>query len=124
VTSLEDRIIAMEQRVLNARTIEAARNFHDQLDRLYEERGDHIPRSRVSARPGKRGPARTVSADYERGYQAGYHAGQRQITKREDCNHEGIGLPWCPTCRPKTIASLREMGVEWIDRMGCIHDAG
>lgn len=35
---LDKRIAEMEQRVLNARTVEAAKDHHDKLDRLRAER--------------------------------------------------------------------------------------
>jgi hypothetical protein len=54
------------------------------------------------------------SEEYNRGYDSGYHAGFRAATpKREKCDHKGIGLPWCRTCAPRTIALLKERGIDW-----------
>jgi len=55
--TLADRITDMEQRVLNAATVEAAAHFHEELDRLRAQQAVTDPGS-----------------DYRRGYQAGYKA--------------------------------------------------
>ncbi len=76
MTTLDQQIVVMEQRVLNARTVEAARGFHDQLDRLVAQRaGKNVGISRPFGRP--KGPPKLNSAEYERGYNSGYIAGRR-----------------------------------------------
>lgn len=69
MSTLDQQIEAMEHRVLNAATIEAARHFHDQLDELVARRAKQPP-----ARPALR-------AEYKRGYNSGYLAGQRSLVR-------------------------------------------
>jgi len=59
MSTLAQRIADMEDRVLNAATIEAAARFHKQLDRLRAQQD--VP---------------DAGSDYRRGYQAGYKAGR------------------------------------------------
>lgn len=68
IERLDREITELEDRVVNARSIEAARSFHDRLDEARARR-DELARSEPDA------------VAYQRGYQAGYHAG---IRHRED----------------------------------------
>ena len=88
------QIAVLEDRIVNSRTLEGAAALHDRLDAL---------RARQTT------DART---EYERGYQAGYHAAMRKANKPPECDHNGIGLPTCRTCRPRTLALLNERDPE------------
>jgi len=65
--TLDERIAEMEQRVLNAATVEAAAHFHEELDRLRAQQAVTDPGS-----------------DYRRGYQAGYKAGRAATRHAEE----------------------------------------
>lgn len=112
--TLDEQIADLERRIVyEARTIEAARTMHDQLDRLRERRDGRPHRTPIVTRPGQHGPAKARSRDYERGYNSGYRAAQRKAwaDAHPTCDHQGIGYPWCATCRPQTIALMRQMGM-------------
>jgi len=64
VTTLAEMIADMEERVLNAASVEAAAKFHERLDRLREQEAE-IRRS----------------ADYRAGYQAGHQAARKAAAR-------------------------------------------
>lgn len=124
--NLDQQIADLEDRIVNkAQTVEAVIVLHDQLDALIARRdGEPSPkvvRRRRRTYSNGQGTWLAVKESpeqmaHQRGYQAGYHAAQRAARRPPVCSHEGIGEPTCPTCRPRTIAALREMGIEWTDR--------
>jgi uncharacterized membrane protein len=72
--NIAERIESLEERIVNAPTIETARRLHDELDELRAR----IPTD-AAAEDASRGA-------YEAGYQAGYHAGIRRASKRRSPN--------------------------------------